>query len=142
MPWKKFNHRKRKATKKKAKKRKAKRDPIRCPRNSHRWTEARFWQFIRSALRAASARWQPASDALEAVKRHSQSKTNKRLKWEYQCAGCEGWFARKQVELDHIVEVGELREADDLPGFVTRLFCEQDGYQVLCEQCHKDKTHA
>jgi hypothetical protein len=30
--------------------------------------------------------------------------------------------------------------AQDLPGFVERLFCEQDNLQVLCVSCHDKKT--
>jgi hypothetical protein len=29
---------------------------------------------------------------------------------------------------------------DDLPSFVSTLFCESDNLQVLCKQCHKAKT--
>jgi 5-methylcytosine-specific restriction endonuclease McrA len=32
--------------------------------------------------------------------------------------------------------------ANDLPGFVERLFCEVDNLQVLCEGCHNIKTQA
>lgn len=77
--------------------------------------------------------------ALERVKRPSQS-SNKRLKWEYQCAQCEEWMARKHVKVDHIKPAGRLRDYEDLPGFVARLFCEVDGLQVLCKECHDAKT--
>jgi 5-methylcytosine-specific restriction endonuclease McrA len=29
---------------------------------------------------------------------------------------------------------------DDLPSFVSNLFCEADNLQVLCKSCHKTKT--
>lgn len=35
---------------------------------------------------------------------------------------------------------GSLQSASDLPGFVERLFCEIDGLQVLCNNCHDLKT--
>lgn len=48
---------------------------------------------------------------------------------------------RKEVEVDHIVPCGTLKCVEDLPGFVTRLFCEADGFQVLCKaNCHSKKT--
>jgi hypothetical protein len=54
---------------------------------------------------------------------------------------CKRWFPEKETQLDHIVECGSLREFSDLPGFVERLFCESDGFQVLCKGCHNKKTH-
>jgi len=40
------------------------------------------------------------------------------------------------------VPAGTLTCAQDLPGFVERLFCEVDNLQVLCEACHNIKTQA
>lgn len=106
-----------------------------------RYTEARFWGFIRSALRQKSTRWPPIYDVLEEARRPSKSK-NKRLKWEYQCAKCKKWWPQKEVSVDHIIPTGSLKSFDDIPGFVERLFCEKDGLQVLCDGCHNVKTAA
>lgn len=104
------------------------------------WTEARFLQFIRSALRQCSMRWAPlVRIAPDSARRKNQS-DNKRLRWEYQCAKCKDWYPRKQVEVDHIEPVGSLKCLDDLPGFVSRLLCEADGLVVLCDACHHEKT--
>lgn len=84
--------------------------------------------------------WKPIREAFERARRPNQS-SNARLKWEYQCADCKDWFPAKEVEIDHINEAGSLTCADDLPGFVERLFCEVDGLQVLCTTCHNKKTH-
>jgi len=46
----------------------------------------------------------------------------------------------KNVNVDHICPAGSLNSAQDLPGFVERLFCEIDNLQVLCEKCHNVKT--
>jgi hypothetical protein len=63
------------------------------------------------------------------------------MKWEYQCAHCKKWFPEKEIEVDHIVEAGSLRNGDDVKTFIERLFCERDGLQVLCKNtCHKEKT--
>jgi len=66
--------------------------------------------------------------------------TGKRHKYEYQCAECEGWFMGKETQVDHIEPAGSLKKYDDLAGFCERLFCEEDGLQVLCSDCHKAKT--
>lgn len=106
------------------------------------WTEAQFWSFLRSGLRKMSQRWPPlARLALEACKRESQS-DNKRLKWEYQCVDCSGWFPRKHVQVDHIEPCGSLRRFEDIQGFVERLLCEPHGLRVLCEDCHNRRTQA
>ena len=102
------------------------------------WTEAAFWGWLRSGLRQMSRRWPPlVRQAINAVRRPSQS-GNKRLKWEYQCEECHGWFPRKSVEVDHKEPCGSLRSLQDIAGFVERLFCEPDGLRVLCEGCHQE----
>ena len=104
------------------------------------WTEAAFWGFLRSNLRLASRKWPPRKSVLLAARRKSQS-ANKRLKWEYQCSECEGWFPEKKVEIDHIVPCGSLRSWDEFRTFAERLFCEIDGLSVRCETCHQEKTN-
>ena len=111
------------------------------PHNGGEWSKARLMGFIRSTLRRSSTRWNPRALALKEARRASQS-DNKRLKWEFRCNSCGGWFARKDVEADHIVPAGSLRDFDDLPGFARRLFCEKDGFEILCKaECHHKKTH-
>jgi hypothetical protein len=110
-------------------------------RAGNEWTEARFWQFMRTGLRQMSQRWPPiVRHALEAAKRPSQS-DNPRLKWEYQCAECGGWFPRKEVQVDHIYPCGQLNNFDDMVIFAELLFCESDKLAILCCDCHNKKTH-
>lgn len=108
-------------------------------RNAGTMTESAFWSFIRSALRQKSRWWKPIGEAKQAAKRAYKGRGNQR-KWEYQCAECLNWFADKEVNVDHRIPAGTLRCADDLPGFVERLFCEVDNLQVLCSTCHNKKT--
>lgn len=108
-------------------------------RNNGTMTESAFWSFIRSALRQKSRWWKP----IQACKETSRRKyigPNKRLKYEYQCNECKNWFPEKKINVDHIRPAGSLNNGQDLPGFVERLFCEQDNLQVLCEACHDVKT--
>ena len=65
---------------------------------------------------------------------------NKRQKWEYACWICGGYFKGTEVQVDHIIPCGTLRVWDDLVGFVQRLFCEIEGFRVLCHGCHKTVT--
>ena len=109
------------------------------PRAGGTWTEARYWQFVRSGLRQLSRRWPPRAAALKASRRKYVG-PNKRQKWEHQCAECGGWFMAKHVQVDHIEPCGNLR--DDVAGFVARLFCEADGLRVLCHSCHQARKAA
>ena len=108
-------------------------------RNAGTMTESAFWSFIRSALRQKSRWWKPITECK--MKARSPYKgPNKRQKFEYLCNSCKRWFPDKQINVDHIVGAGSLNCGQDLPGFVDRLFCEQDNLQVLCTTCHDHKT--
>lgn len=109
------------------------------PRNAGSMTESAFWGFIRSALRQKSRWWKPISLCKQKARRNYKG-PNKRQKYEYQCNYCKKWFADKNINVDHIIPAGTLTCANDLPGFVERLFVEVDGLQVLCSGCHNIKT--
>ena len=102
-------------------------------------SEAAFWSFIRSALRQKSRWWKPIS-VCKLNARRDYKGANKRQKYEYQCKSCKTWNIEKNINVDHICPAGSLNSAQDLPGFVERLFCEQDNLQVLCTACHDKKT--
>lgn len=98
------------------------------------WTEARFRQFIRSALRSAWNKWPPKYEALNAVRR---TVVGQRHKYEYQCNECKQWFKQKEVQVDHISSAGS---DSDWNTFISRLFVGVDKLQVLCKPCHSVKT--
>lgn len=108
-------------------------------RNSETMTEAGFWSFIRSTLRQKSRWWKPISQCKQEARRKYNG-PNKRQKWEYQCNEYKNWFPDKQINVDHIKPAGSLNSANDLPGFIERLFCEVDNLQVLCKEHHDIKT--
>lgn len=111
---------------------------VKC-RASGKWTEAKYFGFIRNALRNANKRYPPRFEALAKAKHKVDWG---RIKTAYKCAKCKQLFSAKEVEVDHIVPAGSLKCYADLPSFVERMFCEVDGLQVLCKSCHKDKTAA
>jgi 5-methylcytosine-specific restriction endonuclease McrA len=108
-------------------------------RNAGTMTESAFWSFIRSALRQKSRWWKPITECKMKARRPYKG-PNKRQKFEYQCNTCKLWFPEKKINVDHRVPAGSLNTGQDLPGFVERLFCEQENLQVLCETCHDKKT--
>lgn len=102
------------------------------------WTTSRFWSFVRSALRRSWSRWPPKYQVLNKAKRTVEGQ---RHKYEYKCSECEQWFKAKEVEVDHIVPVGSLKDYPDLPAFVERLFVNEEGLRCICKPCHRKKTH-
>lgn len=109
-------------------------------RNAGTMTESAFWSFIRSTLRQKSRWWKPITQC-KLESRRPYKGPLKRQKFEYQCNSCKKWFPEKKINVDHIIGAGSLNCGADLPGFVERLFCEQDNLQVLCSDCHTKKTN-
>lgn len=105
---------------------------VKC-RAGNTWTESRYFQFIRTALRGAFTRYPPKYQALKEAQRGTRPNT-------YECAECNELFKAKEVQVDHIEPAGSLKTYKDLPAFVERMFCEADNLQVLCKPCHKVKT--
>lgn len=101
------------------------------------FTESQYWSFIRSGLRSKSLRYPAKFLALNAAKKTVRGKKHR---YEYQCAHCDKWFKGTEIEVDHIEGCGSLKSAEDLPRFVSRLFCEPEDLQVLCKPCHHNKT--
>lgn len=58
----------------------------------------------------------------------------------YTCAACEGIFARKDIQVDHIAPVVNVSGWDGFDLFIDRLFCDSEGLQVMCKPCHKAKS--
>jgi len=106
------------------------------------WTEARYFSFIRSALRLASSKYPVKFQVKAAARRNKPEGVEGRHHFEFQCKECDGWFPDKEISVDHIEPAGSLKKYEDLPGFVERLFCEADNLQVLCDGCHHVKTQA
>lgn len=111
-------------------------------RNNGQWTEARYRGFIRSALRKAWVRWGP----------NQQAKRSARVaRGVYLCAGYERDAHRvpnsikadgkrhNNVFTDHIEPIGTHRSWDET---IERMFVEVDRLQVLCKECHDQKTKA
>ena len=105
-------------------------------RAGQQWTEARYFGFIRGLLRSGFTRY----PVKHQVKKNASRQKKGSRRFEYQCAGCKGWFPNSRTQVDHIEPAGSLKTYEDLPGFVERLYCEADNLQVLCDDCHHKKT--
>ncbi len=52
------------------------------------------------------------------------------------------WFAEKEIQIDHILPAGSLKDYKDLTRFLKRLTPESEkAYQILCKNCHQIKTN-
>lgn len=110
--------------------------------NGGRWTKARYESFIKSVLRAGSRKWPPKYEVLNAAKRGKQiNGATGRIAEHYECACCHSLFPAKSVAVDHIDSVVALTGFTTWDDVIARLFCEADGLQVLCTNCHKIKSN-
>jgi len=94
-------------------------------------------QFVRWTLRRASFRWPPRGEALKAAR------VDRGI---YQCNLCKGKFKNKEIKVDHVEPVvpvfvrGAVLKVPSLEQYVSRMFPEVAGFQVLCKTCHDSKT--
>lgn len=107
--------------------------------NAGTMSERQFWQMIRHILRKRTIYWLPIVNVRNKAK-VPYIGPNKRRKFSYVCENCKKEFPSHEVNVHHKEPAGELNKAADLPGFVMRLFCEEDKLSLLCEKCH-DKEH-
>lgn len=111
-------------------------------RNGGEWTEARYRSFIVSTLRKSSSRWGPRNEAKRDARHHEKlPNATGRLVFHSKCACCNELVPETTSSVDHIEPV-----VDPAVGFVNfdvyiqRMYCEKEGFQVLCKPCHDTKT--
>ena len=117
--------------------------PSRVPktRNGGTWSEARYWQSVRSALRRGFRFWKPISNALRAARISAPGPRGR--KWLFLCASCQKMHLRKCVQVDHVLPCGQLTSPEHIAEFLRRLTAEEPtDFQVLCLECHQAKTDA
>lgn len=88
--------------------------------------------FAKKALRKASLEWPERTKAIKRAYRGIN---------RYECAECKSCFQRKLIEINHINPVHPIDKAQiTMDEYVLNLFCEADGFNVLCIPCHKSLT--
>lgn len=108
------------------------------------WTQARFNSFIKSGLRALTHRWAP--------KNRVRTKARIKRGW-YLCQGVgrsphEVPVSIKNnkgkrvnnIQIDHIKPIIPITGFTTWDDVIRRLFCDSEGLQLLCLECHKLKT--
>lgn len=109
--------------------------------NNEEWTKARFFSFVKSILRSGSQRWGPKYTVLSkaCVGQKINPKSGRLAKF-YLCNMCKNEFTNKDVQVNHKTPVVPLTGFDSWDALIERLFCEEDGLEVLCIPCHKGVT--
>lgn len=106
------------------------------------WTEGRLRTFITSTLRGGFRKYPPKYETLKAasVGKKINAKTN-RMAEHFTCNMCKGEFPAKEVQVDHVDGViCPYTGFVDWNTYIDRLFCSDDNLQVLCTDCHDEKT--
>lgn len=109
---------------------------------NNQWTAAKKKSFIKNGLRQQSRKWAPIQTIL------SKARTRRGF---YLCSGCgeevpktiQDPDTRKRVNnvhVDHKDPVVPVTGWDSWDGVIERMFCEEEGLQVLCRTCHKEVT--
>lgn len=107
-------------------------------------SESAFHSYIKSVLRKASMRWKPVNQVKQ------EARTERGF---YKCAECgevvtatvvatlkNGKTKRiKNVAVDHINPVVPTSGFDNWDNVIKRLFCDKEGLQLLCKECHDKK---
>ncbi len=96
--------------------------------------------FIINTLRRASFRWKPRGEAEKKFRVPNGTFKNGKTKYGYQCAHCNEIFMKKDVCTDHIIPVVGEEGFTTFDEYIERMFCDADGFQVLCSSCHDEKT--
>lgn len=89
-------------------------------------------KFLIPKLRSASYKFPPRSEAIKKARVD---------RGKYKCAICEAIVGSKEFVVDHIncvvpIETG-FTTWDD---YINRMFCDEDGFQIICENCNRSKT--
>lgn len=105
-------------------------------------TQAAFKAMIKNSLRNKSRFWKPKQQAKKDafIGMRINKKSGRKAK-HYRCAICGEAFPDKHIELDHIEPVVGEKGFQTWDIYIDRMFCDADGYQCLCKECHLHKTN-
>lgn len=87
-------------------------------------------------------RWPPKYETLSAscVGPKLNNKTG-RIAKHYTCAKCKQDFPAKEVQVDHIKPVVDVKQGFvDWNTYIERMFCAKKDLQTMCIECHKKKS--
>ena len=92
---------------------------------------------IRLAFRRSDLHNQATKNARIEVQEGHYKNGNPRIVVYWVCNKCKGRFKSDQIEIDHIVEIGDWPGSFDI--WIDRMWCDITNLQALCKACHKLK---
>ncbi len=113
------------------------------PRCSGTMTEAAYITFIKNQLRGASWKWLPTSQVLKEARTRKGFYTCNSCKEEVPTTILHNGKRVKNVSIDHeppIINPAVGWQSWD--SFINNLYCEKDKLQLLCKNCHDQKSSA
>ena len=86
-------------------------------------------------------RWGPRNKAIESayIDDGINPKTGRKCKL-HRCEECNDCFAKGDMHADHIDPVIPLNGFDSWDAVIERMFCEKEGFRILCKECHSKVT--
>jgi 5-methylcytosine-specific restriction endonuclease McrA len=91
-----------------------------------------FRRWLINQLRRISYKWPP---------RYTAFKKARVDKNAYKCQFCGKVFTSKEMKKDHIIPVIDPKKGFvDWNEFIKRLFCKESNFQILCKNCHNEKS--
>jgi len=105
------------------------------PWDDNNWTKARYFSFIRSALRSATMKYPAKQNYLESKCRKAPA--GSRAKKVVNCEECNLEMAKSHAHVDHVTPCGSLKDFSDVERFVKTLFCGVGNFEVLCKPCNE-----
>ncbi len=105
-------------------------------------TPSQFHAFIKALLRKGSMKWPPRTTCLV------RARVSRGM---YRCADCkkvvpvsikgENGKRVHNIAVDHINPVIPVTGFDSWDNVINRMFCDEEGLQVLCKECHDKKCN-
>ena len=80
------------------------------------------------------------SRRLEIPKYRKDGTRAKRDAIRYQCDYCREIFPQSCIDVDHKIPIGRFSELEEIGEFAARMYCSYDNLQILCNECHNEKT--
>jgi hypothetical protein len=103
------------------------------PKKKAKEKEFNIQHWLSQKLRRISYQYPPRKEAI---------KRDRVARGKYRCNSCGGEnFGPKDIQLDHTEAVIDpVKGFQDWNTYIARLFCDVDGWKILCKQCHEAKT--
>ena len=82
-----------------------------------------------------------ATRRIELPKYKKDGSRAKRDSIRYQCDSCKELVPGTNMDIDHITPIGSFKCISEIHAFVSKVYCAYDNLQVLCDNCHREKTN-